>query len=249
MDAANAIEVDSVSKSFGEVAAVNDVSFQVKYGEIFGIVGPNGAGKTTILRMIIDIFRPDDGEIRVVGRRVDAWTNEHIGYLPEERGIYVQFKIRELLEYFAALKGCSRAQAKAGSEWWLKRFGLWDVRDRRVDTLSKGNQQKVQLMVTLVADPEVVILDEPLSGLDPVNARELIEAMRELAAKGKAVIFSSHQMTVVESVCDRVLMIYRGKTVFCGSLQEIRESYALDNQGIVPPSLEEIYVKVVKEER
>ncbi|MDX2029749.1 MAG: ATP-binding cassette domain-containing protein [Blastocatellia bacterium] len=241
-----ALAVESVSKSFGEVSAVRGVSFGVRRGEIFGIVGPNGAGKTTILRMVMDIFRPDAGQIRLAGAPIEEATKQRIGYLPEERGIYLQMKVAALLEYFGMLKDLSRAQAKANAERWLKRFGLWDARDRRVETLSKGNQQKVQLILALVADPELVILDEPLSGLDPVNARELIDIIRELAREGRTLLFSSHQMPVVESVCDRVLMISRGRAVLCGSPAEILDAHT---NGSRPASLEEVYLKVVQEEQ
>jgi ABC-2 type transport system ATP-binding protein len=243
---ADAVVLDSVSKSFGEVAAVRDASFSVRCGEVFGLVGPNGAGKTTILRMILDIFRPDAGEIRIGGRAIDDDAKDRIGYLPEERGIYTHLKIRSLLEYFAQLKGLSKPRARANAERWMRRFEFWDARDRRVETLSKGNQQKVQLIAALVADPEVVILDEPLSGLDPVNVRAIVEVVRELAAEGKTVIFSSHQMNVVESLCDRVLMIHRGRAVLGGSPEEIRREHT---NGGAPATLEDVYVRIVREEQ
>ena len=241
-----ALAVEAVSKTFAEVAAVRGVSFEVRRGEIFGIVGPNGAGKTTILRMIMDIFRPDAGAIRLGGAPIDDAAKQRIGYLPEERGIYLQLKVGALLEYFGMLKDLSRTQARANAERWLKRFGLWDARDRRVETLSKGNQQKVQLILTLVADPELVILDEPLSGLDPVNARELTDIIRELAQEGRTILFSSHQMPVVESICDRVLMIYRGRAVLHGSPAEILDAHT---NGSRPASLEAVFLKIVQEEQ
>ncbi len=239
---ADAVVMDSVSKSFGDVVAVRDVSFHIRQGEIFGLVGQNGAGKTTVLRMIMDIFRPDAGSILIFGRPPDDAAKEFIGYLPEERGIYVGLKVGKVLEYFARLKGLPRARARAQVEKWLHRFGVEDYADRRIETLSKGNQQKVQLIAALVADPEVVILDEPLAGLDPVNTRLLADVIRELAEQGKTIIFSSHQMPVVEKLCTRVLMIDRGEVVLYGPLAEIRQS-----RNSPDGSLEDIYVRIARE--
>jgi ABC-2 type transport system ATP-binding protein len=228
----DAIAVTDVSKSFGSVTAVNKVSFTVGRGEVFGLVGPNGAGKTTLIRMIMNIFRPDEGAIRVMGKAISPQEKDRIGYLPEERGVYTKQKAGFVLEYFAQLKGLSRAEARSNAEAWLKKMELWEVRDRQIQELSKGNQQKVQLISAVIADPEIVILDEPLSGLDPLNARLLMSVIRELAAEGKAVLFSSHQMNMVESLCQRALMIHRGKTVLYGELDRIRRDYS-DNAVLV----------------
>ncbi len=227
-----AIAVADVSKSFGPVAAVRNISFTVGRGEVFGLVGPNGAGKTTLIRMIMNIFRPDDGSIHVLGKALAPKDKDRIGYLPEERGVYTKQKVQFVLEYFAQLKGLSRAQARSNAERWLKKLELWEVRERQIQELSKGNQQKVQLIAAVIADPEIVILDEPFSGLDPVNARLLISIVRELAAEGKAVLFSSHQMNLVESLCQRVLMIDQGKAVLYGELDRIRRDYS-DNAVLV----------------
>jgi ABC-2 type transport system ATP-binding protein len=227
-----AIAVDAVSKSFGALAAVREISFAVGKGEIFGLVGPNGAGKTTLIRMIMNIFRPDAGRIRVFGQTFTPQDQNRIGYLPEERGVYVKQKVQFVLEYFAQLKGLSRDAARSNAERWLRRMDLWEVRDRKIQELSKGNQQKVQLISAVIADPEIVILDEPLSGLDPVNARLLVSVVRDLAAEGKTILFSSHQMSVVESLCQRVLMIHRGKAVLYGELDQIRRAYS-DNAVLV----------------
>ncbi|MGH9838862.1 MAG: ABC transporter ATP-binding protein [Blastocatellia bacterium] len=239
---ADAIVMESVSKSFGEVIAVRDVSFNVRQGEIFGLVGQNGAGKTTVLRMIMDIFRPDAGSIRIFGRPPEETVKEIIGYLPEERGIYVGLKVGKVLEYFARLKGLPRARAKANVEKWLHRFGIEDYACRRIETLSKGNQQKVQLIAALVADPKIVILDEPLAGLDPINTRLLTGVIRNLAEQGTTIIFSSHQMPVVERLCTRVLMIARGEVVLYGPLAEIRQS-----RNNPDGTLEDIYVRLARE--
>jgi ABC-2 type transport system ATP-binding protein len=228
----DAIVVAGVSKSFGSTTAVDKVSFTVGKGEVFGLVGPNGAGKTTLIRMIMNIFRPDEGGIRVFGKALAPEDKDRIGYLPEERGVYTKQKARFVLEYFAQLKSLSRANARSNAEAWLKKLDLWEVRDRQIQELSKGNQQKVQLISAVIADPEIVILDEPLSGLDPVNVRVLMSVIRELAADGKAVLFSSHQMNLVESLCQRVLMIHRGKAMLYGELDRIRRDYS-DNAVLV----------------
>ncbi len=227
-----AITVSGVSKSFGSVTAVNNVSFTVGRGEVFGLVGPNGAGKTTLIRMIMNIFLPDEGGIRIFGKAFAPQDKDRIGYLPEERGVYTKQKTQLVLEYFAQLKGLSRAEARSSAEAWLKKLELWDVRDKQIQELSKGNQQKVQLISAVIANPDIVILDEPFSGLDPVNARLLVSVVRELAAEGKAVLFSSHQMNLVESLCQRLLMIHRGKAVLYGDLDQIRRDYS-DNAALV----------------
>jgi ABC-2 type transport system ATP-binding protein len=236
----NAISVEAVSKSFGEVLALQNVTFDVAQGEIFGLVGQNGAGKTTMLRMIMDIFRPDTGRIQVLGQNPNILTNQQIGYLPEERGIYTEQKVSKVLEYFARLKGLSRAAARANLAKWLARFEIEKYADRKIETLSKGNQQKVQVISTLIADPRIVILDEPLSGLDPVNLRFLSEVLREMAAEGKTILFSSHQMPIVERLCKRILMISRGQVALYGSLDEIRGRHGSE-------SLEDIYIRIAKE--
>jgi ABC-2 type transport system ATP-binding protein len=236
----NAVTVDSVCKTFGEVAAVRNVSFEVRRGEIFGIVGQNGAGKTTMLRMIVDIFRPDTGRVLIFGQPPGEAIKRQIGYLPEERGIYVELKAARVIEYFARLKGMSRAAARTSAEKWLHRFGIAEYGGRRIETLSKGNQQKVQLITALVAEPELVILDEPLAGLDPVNTRLLTGVIRDLARQGTTLIFSSHQMPVVERLCTRVLMISRGEVALYGSLDDIRQTHG--------ESLEDIYVEIAARE-
>lgn len=227
-----AIALRSVSKSFRTVVAVQDVSFEVRCGEIFGLLGPNGAGKTTLLRLIMDIFRPDSGRIQVMGHHFSPADKALIGYLPEERGLYTKQKVQSVLEYFVQLKGVPQPQARANTLRWLERLEMLGVKDRKVQELSKGNQQKIQFIATVAAEPQVLILDEPFSGLDPVNARAMIQVIRELAAAGKTIVLSTHQMSLVESLCRRVFMIHQGRQVLYGDLEEIREQHS-DNSVIV----------------
>jgi len=226
------VALSNVVKSFNSVVAVNDVSFSVQRGETFGLLGPNGAGKTTLIRMIMDILRPDSGTVEVLGHRMEAKDKRLIGYLPEERGLYARQKVLSMLEYLALLRGLSREQGRSSALSWLERLGMLEVRDKKISELSKGNQQKVQLIATLVADPEIIILDEPFSGLDPINMRTVSNLMRELVAAGKTIFLSAHQMSVVETLCQRVFMINRGKGVLYGEIDEIKKQYS-DNAVLV----------------
>lgn len=220
------ISLKEVRKSFETVVAVDNVSFSVESGEIFGLLGPNGAGKTTMIRMIMDIIRPDQGLVEVFGHRMTEADKDRVGYLPEERGLYTRQKVLSVLEYFAQLKGKDRQTARRNALHWLERFGMLEVQDKKVKELSKGNQQKIQLIATLVSDPQIVILDEPFSGLDPVNTRLVSTLIRELAAAGKTVLLSTHQMGLVETMCRRVFMINKGRQVFYGLLDEIKKQYS-----------------------
>jgi ABC-2 type transport system ATP-binding protein len=221
-----AIALHLVRKSFRSVVAVDAVSFQVETGEIFGLLGPNGAGKTTLLRLIMDIFRPDDGSIRILGHHFSEQDKPRIGYLPEERGLYTKQKVHAVLEYFAELKGMPRAQARACTLRWLERMEMLDVKDRKIQELSKGNQQKIQFIAAVAADPEILLLDEPFSGLDPVNTRSMLQVIRELAGAGRTIVLSTHQMSLVESLCRRVFMIHHGHQVLYGDLAEIQQQYS-----------------------
>jgi ABC-2 type transport system ATP-binding protein len=222
----SAIALHAVRKAFRTVVAVNDVSFEVNRGEIFGLLGPNGAGKTTLLRLIMDIFRPDSGSIEVFGRSFQREDKARIGYLPEDRGLYTRQKVQAVLEYFVQLKGVPHSQARTRTLQWLERLDMLDVKDYKVQELSKGNQQKIQFIATVAAEPEILVLDEPFSGLDPVNARSLIQVIRELAAKGKTIVLSTHQMNLVESLCRRVFMIHHGRQVLYGDLEQIRKAHS-----------------------
>jgi len=232
MMSTTAISLKNVRKSFGSLVAVEDVSLDVQPGEIFGLVGPNGAGKTTLIRMIMDIIRPDAGAVEVLGHHLTDEDKARIGYLPEERGLYTRQKVLAVLEYFACLKGLDSQPAHRNALAWLERLEMTEVKDKKVGELSKGNQQKIQLISTLVADPEIVVLDEPFSGLDPINVRIVSTLIRDAAAAGKTVLLSAHQMGLVETLCQRVFMINKGRRVLYGDLEAIKRQYS-DNAVLV----------------
>jgi ABC-2 type transport system ATP-binding protein len=217
---------DGIRKSYGDVAAVRGVSFEVRPGEVFGLLGPNGAGKTTLIRILMDIIRSDDGTITLFGEPHRRQSLSRVGYLPEERGLYTKQKVLDVMVYFAMLKGHDRAEARARSRAWLEKIGLPEVAGRKVEQLSKGMSQKVQIASTLLADPELCVLDEPFSGLDPVNVRMVQELIRERRAAGRATILSTHQMNMVEALCDRVALIDNGELVVYGPIHEVRQRYS-----------------------
>jgi ABC-2 type transport system ATP-binding protein len=220
------VSISHVSKHFGEVQAVADVSFEIEPGEIFGLLGPNGAGKTTTIRMMLDIFRPDSGEIRIFGGSFDERVKKRIGYLPEERGLYKDLKLEPTLVYLATLKGLSEADAHARLEDWLVRFDLYDHRSKKIQELSRGMQQKAQLIATLLHEPDLIVVDEPFSGLDPVNTRLVKEIMEEQRQAGKTILMSTHQMAQVEALCTRIALINRGRTVLYGPVEQIKRQFA-----------------------
>jgi len=221
----DAVRIDSLSKRYGQVQAVNALSFEVRQGEIFGLLGPNGAGKTSTIRMIMDIIKPDSGSILVLGHPPSRHTMERIGYMPEERGLYPDLTVLDCLVYLAELKGMPRSSARARALGLLRRVELEGHPRHPVKALSRGMQQKVQFLVTLMHSPEIVILDEPFQGLDPVNT-ELIKAMIvELRQQGTAVIMSSHMMNQVEQMCDRILLVDHGQAKLYGALREIKARY------------------------
>lgn len=227
MVAPNAIvSVQEVSKNFRSVVAVDGASFEIGSGEIFGLLGPNGAGKTTLIRLILDLIRPDAGSIRIQGQPISETHKNRIGYLPEERGLYFRQKVMAVLEYLGTLKGVSVERVRGNARDWLKRLEIDDLRNRPVQELSKGNQQKVQFIATVVSDPDILILDEPFTGLDPINVHLLVRSIQELAAEGKTVVLSVHQMSLVESLCRRVFMINRGRQVLYGDLEDIQNRYS-----------------------
>lgn len=222
----NAVELRNVSKAFGKTLAVSDLSLAVPQGSIYGFIGPNGSGKTTTLRMITGIFYPDGGSVQVFGREVGRACSDRIGYLPEERGLYRRMKVRDILRFFGELKGGPRAAAQVDA--WLAKLGLADCAHRKVEALSKGMSQKVQFIAAVIARPELLILDEPFSGLDPVNLEVIRAAVLELRQQGATVILSTHDMSVAENMCDFIFMIFRGRKVLDGTLASIQEAYGND---------------------
>lgn len=226
------IAVEHVVKAFARVTALDDVSLSVRRGELFALLGPNGAGKTTLIRTVLDMIRPDSGSVLVNGRALSDADRARIGYLPEERGLYARRKVGDVLEYFGALKLLPRREARHNAAEWLARLELSEHRDKLVGELSKGNQQKVQLAATLLTKPEIAILDEPFSGLDPVSVRLVMSVIRELHEAGTTIILSSHQMSVVESLCERVMMLNRGRRVLYGPIAEVRREHS-DNAVLV----------------
>ena len=221
------LELKNIEKSFGEKQVLTGISFQAEGGKAFGLLGRNGAGKTTSIRILMDVFPANSGEVLIDGAPID-YTKVQMGYLPEERGLYPKKVIIDQLTYFAELKGMSRKEAVRSVDYWLGRLGMTEYRNKRLDTLSKGNQQKIQLITALAHDPDIVILDEPFSGLDPVNAMLLKDVVKEQISKGKIVLFSSHQMSYIEELCDSIAILNSGKVALSGDLREIKRNYVRD---------------------
>jgi len=219
------INVNGISKSFGKTQAVNDVSFEVQKGRIFGLLGPNGAGKTTTIRMINYILTPDTGSIGINGIEASPETQKMIGYMPEERGLYKKMKVFDQLMYLTQLKGMDRHDAKKAIDYWLDRFDAFDWKKKEISELSKGMSQKIQFIATIAHDPDIYIFDEPFSGLDPINSETLKEIIIELRDKGKTILFSTHRMEQVEQMCDDICLFNNGKAVLTGKLREIKASF------------------------
>ncbi len=220
------LQIENVSKRFGKTQAVKDVSFVVNPGEIFGLLGPNGAGKTTILRMILDIFKPDKGKIAVLGGAMTETKKNDIGYLPEERGLYQDIPVERCLQYLASLKGMEKTEIDQQLPLYLKKFDLTEHRRKKVKELSKGMQQKAQLITALIHNPSLIIIDEPFSALDPVNTQLVKELLIEQRNLGKAVVMCTHQMRQVEELCDRLVLIDQGEVMLYGTLMEVRKQFA-----------------------
>lgn len=220
------LRVREVRKRYGDVLAVDGVSFDVAPGEIFGLLGPNGAGKTSLIRMIVDILRPDTGKIEVFGQTMSAALQARIGYLPEERGLYQQHAVGDVLVFLGELKGLSRGDAKARARKFLARVELEHAATKKMRDLSKGMQQKLLLAAVMQHEPDLLILDEPFIGLDPINRQMVLALVRECVARGAAVILSTHLMDQVEALCERAILIHRGKTLLQGTVREMRETYA-----------------------
>jgi ABC-2 type transport system ATP-binding protein len=227
-----ALEVRNVSKSYGVKQAVDDVSLSVPQGEIFGLLGPNGAGKTSLIRMAMDILRPDSGEILLLGEPIGPSTQQRIGYLPEDRGLYQRQKVRDTLRFLGEIKGLPGHIALRRAEKYLDRVGLLDVLNKKMRELSKGMQQKVQIAAVLLHEPDLIVMDEPFSGLDPVNRRLIIEVMKETAEEGATIILSTHLIDQVESLCREVFLINQGKGILQGEVRKVKESHA-DNSVLI----------------
>ena len=224
----NAIALTNVTKRFNGTTAVDDLSLTVPTGCVYGFIGPNGSGKTTTLRMIMHILLPDRGEIEVLGSRDTAAARDRVSYLPEERGLYKKMTVRRLLRYYGRLKGRAVADIDKVTDEWMARMALPGLLDRQIETLSKGMSQKVQFVAAVIASPSLLILDEPFSGLDPVNAQVLKDAVLEMRRRGTTVVFSTHDMATAERMCDRIFMIFRGRKVLDGTLQDIQQQYGAD---------------------
>jgi ABC-2 type transport system ATP-binding protein len=224
----DAIRLSEVTKRFNGVTAVDRLTLAVPRGSIYGFIGPNGSGKTTTLRMIMNILLPDEGRIEVLDSSTSTAARDRVSYLPEERGLYKKMTVRRLLRYYGQLKGRSVADLDPVIDEWMARMGMRDWDDRKVEALSKGMSQKVQFVAAVVSKPELLILDEPFSGLDPVNAETLKDAVLEMRKRGTTVVFSTHDMGTAEKMCDRICMIFRGRKVLDGTLQDIQAEYSFD---------------------
>ncbi len=224
----NALEVKNISKSFRDKKAVDNISFEVEKGKIYGILGPNGAGKTTTLRMIAGVFHPDEGEIHILGQKSAETIQSKIGYLPEERGLYKKMKIIDQLIFFAELKGVPNSTARQKAFDWLYKLDAVDWANKKVQELSKGMQQKIQFIATLLHEPELLILDEPFSGFDPINVEVFKQVLLDLKAQGTTILLSTHIMEQAEQLCDDVCLINNGKVVLRGSISEIKSSREMD---------------------
>lgn len=228
----NALEVKNLTKTFGNIRAVNHVSFDVPEGSIFGLIGRNGAGKTTTIRMMMNIYIPDSGEVRLRGEIIGQAFRDRVGYLPEERGLYKKMKVIETLLFFAELKGKTGKEVLKKADEYLEKFDLTDRKNSKLEDLSKGNQQKIQFIATILHDPEFLILDEPFSGLDPINTDLLRDIILDLKNQGKVIIFSTHLMDFADRMCEHIAMIDHGKIILSGSLKDIKAKYAQRNVNL-----------------
>ena len=219
------LKVNHISKSYGSIKAINDLSFEVSEGEIFGLLGVNGAGKTTTFRMIVGLLEPDDGTITLNNKNIDYDITDDIGFLTEERSLFIKMSVLEQILFYGNLKGLDNKEIEKRLDYWLDRLKITEYKNEKIKNLSKGNQQKVQFIAAVINEPKLLILDEPFTGLDPFNVEILMQALREMAKKGTIVIFSSHRMEHVEMFCDRLLILVKGDKVLEGSLKEIKDNY------------------------
>ena len=219
------LKVENVTKYYGNVLAVDNLSFTINDGEIFGLLGVNGAGKTTTFRMIMSLLEPTKGKITLNGKPVGYDVSEHIGFLTEERSLLTKLTVKEQVVYYATLKGMKEEDILKKLDYWLDRFGVSDYKERKIKELSKGNQQKIQFITAIIHEPDLLVLDEPFTGLDPINVELFMDVIREFKEKGKMIIFSSHRMEHVELFCEKLVILLKGKTVLSGSLKEIKKNY------------------------
>jgi ABC-2 type transport system ATP-binding protein len=226
------VVIDHITKSFGDFTAVNDLSLAVRAGRIFGLIGPNGAGKTTTIRMIVNITAPDSGRITLFGQKITPALQDRIGYLPEERGLYKKMKVGDQLKFFAELKSVGTKEGEKRVDRWLERLKLTEWKNKKSNDLSKGMQQKIQFITAVIHEPDLLILDEPFSGLDPVNVELLKEIVLDLKASGKTIIFSTHQMEVAEKICDDICLINRSRKVLEGSIREVKRGFGRNAVGL-----------------
>jgi len=224
----NAVSIRNVTKTYGSHRAVDNLSLEVPTGSLYGFIGPNGSGKTTTIRMILRIIQPDQGSIRVFDSEGGSAANDQVGYLPEERGLYKKLSVRRMLKYYASLKGLSSRECELQTNRWLEHFEASEWANKKIESLSKGMSQKVQFIASIIAAPKLLILDEPFSGLDPVNAESIRAAILQLRAEGTTIIFSTHDMAVAEKMCDYIFMIFRGDKVLDGTLESIKAEYGAD---------------------
>ncbi len=235
-----AVKIADVTKIYGDKKVVDSVSFEVNTGEVFALIGPNGAGKTTTIRMMMDIIKPDSGDILVMGQHLGERSKNCIGYLPEERGLYRKLRIMDTIVYMASLKGAAVDDAVSRAETLLKRFGLFEHRNKKIEELSKGMGQLIQFVVTVAHNPDLIVLDEPFAGLDPVNSRLLKDTIKDIRDEGKAVILSTHRMNEVQEMCDRLFMINKGQRVLYGALNDVRRQFGsnsviVESERPLPP--------------
>lgn len=238
----NILRLENVLKSYEKQIAVNRVSFEVPKGSIFGLLGPNGAGKTSIIRIITSITKADAGEVWLDGEKLNNRHPEQIGYMPEERGLYKKMKVGDHLLYLAQLKGLSRSQARQEIDYWFQKFAIEDWWSKKIEELSKGMQQKIQFIATVVHRPKLMILDEPFSGLDPINTNLIKDEIHELNEKGTSIIFSTHRMEQVEEICDNIVLINKGENILEGNVKNIKNKFKenlfkIDYQGVLPDDL------------
>jgi len=232
----NALEIENISKRFGDFYAVKNLSFNIPEASIYGLLGPNGAGKTTTIRMVMNIIIPDEGAIKILDGKMDEGMKQRVGYLPEDRGLYPKMKVGEILLFLADLKGLKRQEARKRIDFWLERFDLADWKQKKVEELSRGMQQKLQFIATVIHQPEIIILDEPFAGLDPINTKLLKDIMLEMRGKGGTIIFSTHRMEQIEMICDSICLINKAERVLEGNLNQIKKQYGkntvvLDYEG------------------